>query len=1082
MSISVFYGTDKQELGNVLKNVIAHCAQKKILLIVPEQYSLSAEQEFSKVTKTDFEVINFKRLCRMIFEAAGKITGGYVSSASKIMIMQRVLDTYGSKLTVYGGCDKKPGFASAMAQTVSEFKHASVTPGFIYSKSEECEGIVKGKLSDFAMLFEEFNSFVARLGCDSDDDLSLAFELLSKNPALYGIKDSCIIISDFNGFTVQERRLVRLFADCASVYMTAVTDRVDDQAAVCFYQTVNNLKKLTEGLKAHFEHVKECEEKSVGRILSKNYFKYPCETAESDDIKIYSADDAYSEICRVACEIQRLCREEGYRYSDINIVYRSADTYCSILKRVLSMFDIPYFMDYRESVSQNPFVTFLYAMGEVFEYNFSYDSLINLIKSAFSPVSKEDADVFENFILEYGITGKYFVDDEQWAKKCSTASKSGRYDIQKMELVRQAVLTPLMKLREKTKGSVAFKLHARALFELLGDYNTYGVLSEISRNLSEGANAGEAQFFARIWNIFINLLDEIVAVMGDSTGSFLKFMSVLRAGLEDSKAGVIPPVVDCVTVSDGQRFVGGKIKAVFAVGVVNGEFPPSGAVGSVFDGTDRDILEGIGIELTNTRLSSAVMEQQILYKIFSAPSDKLYFSYRNSNSDGTASAPSEVIDRICSVFPKLEISCEMPSVGCPSYTFERLIASGDTESTDYGNAYKWFSGEPRWQGRLKALQYGKASNTVRLSEQSVVKLYSGGFYGSISKLERYGNCAFSYFVTYNLKAQPRRVYKIGAPDIGSLIHSCLEYSAVKIDKTYGWDSISEDICRDVTNEAVAEIAPEFLSGMLLSSPRYRYTLSKLTGLMSKNLYYIARQFSHSRFRPAGYEIKFGTGGSVAPIELSSSDGRKISLTGMIDRADTCKIGDTEYLRIIDYKSGTRELKLSDVYNGLNLQLLTYLDAVCGKEIKPAGVLYFKVTDSYDRLKNLMDEKLLKAYLKGNYKMSGLVLSDGEVLLRMDDELASLNVKEKKGGYSGDLVTASEFEILRRGVKKSIVKLCDAMLGGVIDINPVKSGDRPPCRYCEFGSICRSSDGCRKLVEFQNDAEVIARMADEGGVI
>ena len=74
-------------------------------------------------------------------------------------------------------------------------------------------------------------------------------------------------------------------------------------------------------------------------------------------------------------------------------------------------------------------------------------------------------------------------------------------------------------------------------------------------------------------------------------------------------------------------------------------------------------------------------------------------------------------------------------------------------------------------------------------------------------------------------------------------------------------------------------------------------------------------------------------------------------------------------------------------------------------------------------------------------------------------------------------TGENCRILRKGVKKSIVKLCDAMLGGVIDINPVQSGDRTPCRYCELGNICRSSDGCRKLGEFDNDAEVIARMAE-----
>lgn len=1074
MSITVTYSTDRTALDTHVRYMVGH-SEKNTLLIVPEQHSMSAEIEFSSVTKGGFEVISFRRLCKKIYEAAGSITGGYVSSSSKVMLMQRALDTEENNLRIYGKCAQKPGFAAAMVKTVSEFKHAAVTVDTVIKKADEASGVVQDKLTDFAGLFSLYNSMLLKVGADCDDDLTLSLQLLRKNPKLYGISDSMIIIDKFNGFTMQEKLLIRFFAEVASVHVLVMSDSMDDDASVCFASTVNDIKRLTKNLPATFEKLEEDSIKSDGQMLAELYFKYPAEESQSDDIKIFYAKDAYSEVCGIAAEIMRLCREEGYRYRDFAIVYQNQECYCPVFERVFDMFKIPLFNDRREAVSDSPLISFITAIGDVFEYNYSYDSIANLIKSTFSPVSDDEADIFENFILEYGVYGKHFTDKSCWEQKVGYAVKSGRYDKELLDKVWLSVIKPLILLREKTKGAHEFSYHAKALFDILCEFNVYKKIESITEDMKLRGNISLAGAFSGVWNTMIGCLDEIVSVMGDEKGSFAKFMSSLGAGLGECTIGVIPPVVDCVTLTSGERFVGGNIKVLFAVGVNSGEFPPMVQFGGMFDGTDRDILEGLGIELTNTRLSSMLACQQILHKIFYASSGLLYFTYRNANADGTATAPSEVIYRIKSVFPNIKEREFEKAVSSPLYTYSEILAPEEKQTKGYESIRKWFLENAEWKEKLCALKSGVSPDEARLSKKSLDALYKNGFLSSVSRLEKYGGCAFSYFVQYNLKANPRKVYKIGTPDIGSLVHNVLEESAAFIDKNYGWTDITPEICNEITEKTVEKQAPEFLSGMLLSSPRYRYALSKASKLISKNLYYIARQFSHSMFRPSGYEISFGSGGE-SPIELVSDRGETIRLTGKVDRCDVLERDGVKYLRIIDYKTGEKELKLSDVYNGLNLQLLTYLDALCEEDKKPAGVLYFKVTDRYDRMKNLMDDKLLRAYLKGNYRMSGLVLNNRDVLLAMDDELGSIKVKEGKDGFSGDVASESEIEILRKGVKNSIKKLSSEILSGIIDINPVS--DRKPCIYCDFKNICRNTTGCKKIKQFKNDQEVYETMLKE----
>ena len=129
------------------------------------------------------------------------------------------------------------------------------------------------------------------------------------------------------------------------------------------------------------------------------------------------------------------------------------------------------------------------------------------------------------------------------------------------------------------------------------------------------------------------------------------------------------------------------------------------------------------------------------------------------------------------------------------------------------------------------------------------------------------------------------------------------------------------------------------------------------------------------------------------------DGRKVQIDGKIDRLDIGKIDDKTYVRIIDYKSRIKNLDMNKLEAGLQIQLVTYLDAVCKQDnFEPAGVLYSGLIDSKFKLKNGkkdIDENEIKMAIRKNFRMNGVVLADVNVVKMMDNNL--------RGGTTSDII-------------------------------------------------------------------------------
>lgn len=199
----------------------------------------------------------------------------------------------------------------------------------------------------------------------------------------------------------------------------------------------------------------------------------------------------------------------------------------------------------------------------------------------------------------------------------------------------------------------------------------------------------------------------------------------------------------------------------------------------------------------------------------------------------------------------------------------------------------------------------------------------------------------------------------------------------------------------------------------------------------------------------GYEVEFGEGGEYPPIVIELDSGEKIKLVGRIDRIDTLSTDNGKYLRIVDYKSGEKDFKLSDVYYGLQMQLITYLDALweysekSGQKALPGGILYFRVDDPMIKGTGSSSPEEIETAIMKKLKMKGLLLADVQLIKYMDNAIEGNSIiipaRINKGDVLGrsSAATIEQFTVLRGFVKQILKDMCSELMKGNVPISPYK---------------------------------------------
>ena len=574
----------------------------------------------------------------------------------------------------------------------------------------------------------------------------------------------------------------------------------------------------------------------------------------------------------------------------------------------------------------------------------------------------------------------------------------------------------------------------------------------------QGDKAMEKEY-AQIYGIVMELLDSMVEILGEEVVSRQDFRQLLETGLTQAKVALIPPSMDQVLVGDMERTRLKDIRALFFVGVNEGNIPKNTAGGGILTELDREFFQDQGIQLAPGPKELMNMQRFYLYLNMTKPRELLCLSFCQSDSQGKALGPAFLINNIRDMFPQMEVEqcsgeqepmelLELPGISL-DYLLRGLAGEDYRENPVFQELYSWYIESPQYRTVVEKLV--KAAFTQKPSDQ-IGKAVAGILYGEISpysatRLERYAACAFAHFLQYGLKVTERAEYEFRAMDMGNVMHMALERFAVEVRKEgLDWAELTEEERNQLIDSCLDQVSADYGNTVLKSSARNEYMIERTRRILRRTVWALQEQLKHGDFRPEGFEVIFG-GGRIDRVDI-------------MEEAEKNRV----YVKVIDYKTGNTSFDLLALYHGLQLQLMIYLDGALqveqkkypDKEIVPAGVFYYNVKDPMIQEKIHADVESVSDQMLKKLKMNGLVQADDDVSFRIDNTLSSIPVSvNKDGSFSrrSSVASRKQFDALGAYVRQKICDIRESILDGNAAVEPYELGKKNACTYCPYSTVC-----------------------------
>lgn len=1089
---------------NQIKKKLTNDKNNKLIMLVPDQYTFQTEKKLLEYVGEKAllraEILSFKRMATRVFDKCGGRAINVIEDSGKNMLIYKLLKDKGEELQYFNRISKQQGFVGIVSKSITEFKKYNISEEILKEKELEIENKdLKEKISDLASIYETFNESLHKGYIDSEDILSILAKKL-KECDLYD--DAEIWVDEFTTFTPQQLEVLKVLAkQCKNVNITLCSDgeiqftEGETDIFDVIKNTENRILKIMQENNISYKEPVNLNKKNIYRFkdskelghIEKYFFNYPFKIYKDDckDIRLYKANNNYSEIEWVAQDILKLVRDKGYRYKDIAVVCREIDSYDKITSVIFNEYNIPYFLDKKREILSNPLVVLIISALEILVTNWSYESVFKYVKSGLITLETNFIDKLENYILANGIKGY------KWTRDLLTSQDQEltQEEIEIFEYMEE-IRRPIINLYNKIKGDVTVRKYCTALYEFLLEINAFETMDKWLDDFNNKGMQDKIKEYTQVPAIVMDMLDQAVEVLGDEVVDLKTFSKILISGFEEKEIGVIPMALDQVNIGDIARIKGRDVKALYIVGANDGVLPSANKDEGILSDEDRIELKSMGIELASDTRSRVFEEQFMVYTALTIPSNYLMITYPMADFEGKSLRPSIIIPRLKKILPRLKEESEIfnnnlfndkyHNITAPVPTFNELIEALRREYEKeeiepyWVETFKWFEENEEFKDRTKIIFNGlNYTNLVeKIPREKIKRLYSndnGRLMFSVSRIEKYAQCPFSYYVQYGLKAKDRKVYEFTAPDLGSFMHDILDQFTNKIRKeNILWGDLTKDKCAEIVNELVNSKLKNETNSILNSNKKYQYFSERFKKTITKSVTVISEQMRKGEFDIFKSEFDFGDFKDSDPIKLELPSKETVYLKGRVDRIDKVDLNGETYIRIVDYKSGSKSFDLNELYYGLQIQLLVYLDAILKNSEKilktqcmPGGILYFKIDNPIIKSKKALTEEEIQVEVLKKLKMDGLLLKNVELVKSMDRDMETYSLIipaafKKDGDFTStsSVVTESQFELLRKYVNDKMIEICEEMLSGEVKIEPCKSSKVTYCDYCDYSSICQ----------------------------
>ena len=1086
----VLGGSGSGKTTLLYRRICARAQQgEKSILIVPEQFTSSTEgriyRELGDAQSGMVESFSFSSLAEKILSTEGGAAVQTLSDAGRAVLVRRALGELQDNVRYYYRHRRSAAFCQMAAQTIDELKSAGLSGQQLAELAKGC-GAESGKLKELALIFQGYETLLARSGMDPSDRLELAGarleEALARGTLPEFLRDREVFIDEFDTFNAPKKRLLgAMLAALPGVTVALCDDGTpllpgDLSLFSGAKQVAAQLRQLArkngaevaapELLRRDLRHRDAPGLAAVAELL---------ETGRCDpdtpagEVRLFAAPSREEEARAAAGAIRRLMRQ-GVRCSQIAVVCRDIAKYRAAVRYEFRMAEIPLYCDEPTTPEFSAPATAVRALLEIARGADLTENLTTLAKTGLCALQEEQVCALENYAYTWAPTAAAWREKFERSPRGFGEQEMTEEDLRSRDMAEQAralLVGAVDALREKVKSANAEAI-SRALYfclKTLGAEEQQAAQVEAIRS-ARGIPAAEEA--AREWNVVMELLHEMARLLGEQTVTVAEYEDLFGLLLRSSDLGHIPQTLDAVVLASAGKMRLDAPDYVFVLGLAEGEFPAAPGETGLLTHADRDALMAQEIDLPDCFENRVVREQVCFYKALTAPAKGLWLSWPKGQGLTLCAALEPVVEALDPAEPELaltdlastpEDALDCLGGGWPLTDTERasltaaLQAPGGEEPQGLALLRRMADTAPRQVHDLPALE-ALLGRRLRISP---------------SQLEKYYTCRYGYFLQYVLGLKPRKRAELSADQSGTLMHWVLQMA---LEPNPGPDNpmaalapfaeLDDAAMADLAALLVEEYARRYLPE---DTARFAYLLSRLKKSMAGLLCYLRDEQRQSSFRPVACELQIGRGEDAVPPQVYRlSDGRTVQLVGTVDRADEWIEEDgTRWVRVVDYKTGSKKLDLKEVYCGLDCQMLLYLFSLTRDAsgrftgAEPAGVLYLladPAPETTDRT---------RAARSVEYRIDGLVRDEQKLFDAMDADETGRYLpfgyrNGKPSPYQKDKrADAAKLDRIRLHLDDLVTQMGRQLYDGRIDAEPLVTG-KSPCRWCDYGFVCCHEDG------------------------
>lgn len=1081
---------------------------KQIYLFVPEQFTLETERNYYRLLSPEIfqkvTITSFTRLAYQVFKTFGGVSGDYADDSIKLILMNLALNEVKDGLCVYGKTVKNVQFSKMMVDFVTELKNADLTcRDFEFHLKNLEEGLLRKKSEDISLIYSSYEAFLSSSYKDSLDDLTRASEKIQLHNFF---KDTVIFMDEFKGFTQKEFELIRLMMQQASeMYFTLCMSDPQLHLFQSVNQTAQKLRRIAReqgcSISAPILLTENHRFRSPELVhLEQNVFRNRIEKFQGENHAVCPvlAANEYDETEYVLATIRTLVEEEGYRYRDIVVISRDLAAYENCLETAFEKYHVPFYWDSRKSIASHPLIRMIELAFDCISGGFSSENLISMLKCGLTPFDYQDISELENYIYLWDLKPEDWKQDFSFSIYGMNQPKGEeQLKVQEEALFRINRIRHMLYEALDSFGKKAEKGSAQQISQAMIDFlEELGVRERINCLISQqsGENLSAemtlADEYRRVWEISGQILDILAVTLKTRSIPVKRYRELFTLVAANYDMGTIPQTLDSVTVGSAERIRTDAPKIVFVLGVNDRVFPYIPDTGGIYTDAERKKLISLGMELSSPVGDRIQEEKLIAYQTMTRASERLYLTARKADIRGNTMAVSYLFPQLKKMFGEAVIAdtddldrlyfCKTPQTAFSvlAYQFRQ-----DTSLT--ATLKEYFSTQPSYARRIAEIANQLYHRAHRLEDKEVIrKLFGEKVTMSPTRIEEFHKCKFRYFCEHGLQLRPRQKIRLNAVNKGTIVHDILYRVCTKIKDFSRYD---EEQLKSLIQEAVDESVNQ-MGGYAHQTKRFLYLYHRI----QKNVLFLLRrlfeELAQSGFHPVSFEYKIGQAGNVPPFIFRSADGIMIRIQGTVDRVDLYESPSGEkYLRIIDYKTGTKSFQLSDVANGINLQMFLYLMCLelgkhsSAEEISGAGALYMPAGDFNARLDRNSGNEQLKGELLKHYCMKGVLLDREEVIRAMEPDLEGkyipVSVKKStaydknnhlkedvfvdrkaneeyfKAGSGEYLLSGEQISKIYSFLEDTVEKMVQELYRGNIEAKPLVGSRINGCDFCEFSQVC-----------------------------